>query len=139
LSWNVLLCSLFDAVIVLTCALLRYWKLAWNPTFSINLRLRYHFIFIALLAYSGSSFYCSNLASYSTSSSFGLVSGRCSAHIVRAIGEKKYFVRFDNGVEKVCSSNILELEHIAVPLPLDISVPIPEHFREEIMLEDIIA
>jgi hypothetical protein len=60
-------------------------------------------------------------------------------YVIRAVGEKKNLVRFDNGEEKECSSNILKVEHIAASLPPDIPIPVPENIREVAMLEDAVA
>jgi hypothetical protein len=43
-------------------------------------------------------------------------------HIIRAVGGKKYLVRFDNGEEKKCSLNILKVEHITASLSTDIPI-----------------
>jgi hypothetical protein len=52
-----------------------------------------------------------------------------------AVGEKKYLVRFDNGVERECPSNSLSMENMHESLPPDV-VPPPhltnqEHIKEE--------
>jgi hypothetical protein len=54
-------------------------------------------------------------------------------HIVRAVGE--YLVRFDNGEERECASNILKVEHVAASLLPDIPLPTPQNAREETLME----
>ncbi len=60
-------------------------------------------------------------------------------HIIRAVGENKCLVRFDNGEEKECSSNNLKVQHIAASLPPNILIPVPENVREEAILDDAIG
>jgi hypothetical protein len=57
-------------------------------------------------------------------------SKRCRRHrlfgnMIRAIGERHYLVRFDDGQEKECSSNILKVETLSSSLHPDI--PLPAH------------
>ncbi len=60
-------------------------------------------------------------------------------HVIRAVGEKKYLVRFDNWEEKECSSNILKVESMAASLPPDVPLPVPQNVREEAMLDAVIG
>jgi hypothetical protein len=60
-------------------------------------------------------------------------------HIIRAVGEKKYLVRFDNGEEKECSSKVLKVENIAASLPADITISVQENVREEAILNAAIG
>jgi hypothetical protein len=48
---------------------------------------------------------------------------RLFGHIIAAVGEKRYLVRFDNGQEKECPSNILKVESSAASIPPDIPLP----------------
>ena len=48
---------------------------------------------------------------------------RLFGNVIRAIGERCYLVRFDDGQEKECSSNILKVEGLSSSLPLDILLP----------------
>jgi hypothetical protein len=45
--------------------------------------------------------------------------------IVSAVGEKKYLVQFDNGLEQECASNSLRVERMNESLPPDVLPPIP--------------
>jgi len=40
---------------------------------------------------------------------------RLYGYVISAIGEKKYLVKFDDGSEKECSSNILRVERSHIP------------------------
>jgi hypothetical protein len=48
---------------------------------------------------------------------------RWFGHILSAVGTGKYLVRFDNGQEKECSSQVLRKEARAAALPPDVPVP----------------
>jgi hypothetical protein len=61
---------------------------------------------------------------------------RLFGHVVRAVGGKKYLVRFDNGEEKECPSNILKVESIVTSLPPDVQIPIAQNVREEELEEE---
>jgi hypothetical protein len=50
---------------------------------------------------------------------------RLYGHIVSAVGEKKYLVRFDDGSEKECSSALLRVEKNHASLPPDVNLPLP--------------
>ncbi len=54
-----------------------------------------------------------------------------SGHIVTAVGEKRYLVRFDDGQEKECSSNSLKVERMHEALPPDVVPPPPSKFPEQ--------
>jgi hypothetical protein len=49
---------------------------------------------------------------------------RLFGHIISAVGERKYLVRFDDGTEKECPSAVLREERVAASLPPDVQVPI---------------
>jgi hypothetical protein len=55
---------------------------------------------------------------------------------VSAVREKKYLVRFDNGVEMECSSNSLRVEKIHEALPPNVLPPPPTTTHEEIEAEE---
>jgi hypothetical protein len=59
---------------------------------------------------------------------------RLFGRVIRAVGEKKYLVRFDNGEEKECPSNILKVESIVTSLPPDEQIPIAQNVREEAII-----
>jgi hypothetical protein len=59
---------------------------------------------------------------------------RLFGHVIRAVGGKKYLVRFDNGEEKECPSNILKVESIVTSLPPDVQIPIAQNVREEAII-----
>jgi hypothetical protein len=48
---------------------------------------------------------------------------RLFGHIISAVGERKYLVRFDDGSEKECSSALLKVEKIHANVPPDIQMP----------------
>lgn len=48
---------------------------------------------------------------------------RLFGHIIRATGERRYLVRFDNGKEKELPSNVLKVESAAASIPPDIPLP----------------
>jgi hypothetical protein len=60
-------------------------------------------------------------------------------HVVRAVSEKSYLVRFDNVKEKELPSAVLNVESITASIPLDILVPVAETIREEALLENELA
>jgi hypothetical protein len=55
--------------------------------------------------------------------------------IVCAVGEKKYLVRFDNGVEKECASNTLRVESMNKALPPDMPLANPVTREEQRQVE----
>jgi hypothetical protein len=55
--------------------------------------------------------------------------------VIRAVSEKKYLVRSDNGLEMECSSNSLKVEKINESLPPDIIPLQPTTAREEMEVE----
>jgi hypothetical protein len=64
---------------------------------------------------------------------------RWFGHIITAVGEKKYLVRFDNGEERELPSAVLKVEHAAASIPPDIPIPTAENIREEALLENAVA
>ena len=48
---------------------------------------------------------------------------RLFGHIIQAVGERRYLVRFNNGEEKECASNILKVESALTSLPPDMPMP----------------
>jgi hypothetical protein len=56
-------------------------------------------------------------------------------HIIRATGERRYLVRFDNGEEKELPSNVLKVESAAASIPPDIPLPAQENVRGIAMVE----
>ena len=67
---------------------------------------------------------------------------RLFGHIISAVGEKKYLVRFDDGSEKECSSALLRVEKIHASLPPDVNLPMPagnEHRVEVAEVEEEVA
>jgi len=61
---------------------------------------------------------------------------RLYGQIVCAVGEKKYLVRFDNGVEKECSSNTLRVENMNEALPPDMPLANPVTREEQRQVEE---
>lgn len=55
---------------------------------------------------------------------------RLFGHIVSAVGERKYLVRFDDGTEKECPSAVLRVEKVVANLPPDVQVPVPSNTVE---------
>jgi hypothetical protein len=51
------------------------------------------------------------------------------------VGEQRYLVHFDNGVERELPSSVLKMEQMVVSLPPDIVIPIAQNAHEEAMLE----
>jgi hypothetical protein len=64
---------------------------------------------------------------------------RLFGHVVRAVGEKRYLIRFDNGEEKELPSAVLKVESIAASIPPDIPLPVAQNVREEALLENATA
>lgn len=60
---------------------------------------------------------------------------RWFGHIIRAVGERKYLVRFDNGEERELPSAVLKVEHIVASIPPDTLIPTPQNAHEEAMME----
>ncbi len=48
---------------------------------------------------------------------------RWFGHVVRAVGEKRYLVRFDNGEEKELASSVLKVESMVASIPPDVLPP----------------
>ena len=61
---------------------------------------------------------------------------RLFGHVLRAMGEKCYLVRFDDGQEKECSSNILKVESSSASLPPDMPLPVREVTRDMSAVEE---
>ena len=55
---------------------------------------------------------------------------RIYGHIISAVGEQKYLVRFDDGTEKECPSAVLRVEKVVANLPPDVQVSIPSNVVE---------
>jgi hypothetical protein len=55
---------------------------------------------------------------------------RLFGHIISAVGEWKYLVRFDDGTEKECPSAVLRVEKVVANLPPDVQVPVPSNTVE---------
>ena len=64
---------------------------------------------------------------------------RWFGHIITAVGEKKYLVRFDNGEERELPSAVLKVEQDTESIPPDIPIPTAANIREEALLENAIA
>jgi hypothetical protein len=66
---------------------------------------------------------------------------RLFGHIISAVGEKKYLVRFDNGNEKECSSALiralLRVEKSHASLPPDVPVHVPENIQHRVDVADV--
>jgi hypothetical protein len=62
---------------------------------------------------------------------------RLYGHIISAIGEWKYLVRFDNGSEKECSSALLRVEKMHMNVPPDIQLPIDSNLEHRFVLEEL--
>jgi hypothetical protein len=52
-------------------------------------------------------------------------------HVVKAVGDKRYEVLFDNGLVKECSSYILSVTALMSSVPPDMPIPNPQNEREE--------
>jgi hypothetical protein len=61
---------------------------------------------------------------------------RLFGHIIQAVGERRYLVRFDNGEEKECPSNILKVESAFASLPPDMPIPPPDNVRVRQAVEE---
>jgi hypothetical protein len=55
---------------------------------------------------------------------------RLFGHILSAVGERKYLVRFDDGTEKECPSAVQRVKKVVANLPPDIPVPTPSNTVE---------
>jgi len=55
---------------------------------------------------------------------------RLFGHIISAVGDWKYLVRFDDGTEKECPSAVLRVEKVVANLPPDIQIPVPSNTVE---------
>jgi hypothetical protein len=62
---------------------------------------------------------------------------RIFGHIISAVGERKYLVRFDDGTEKECPSAVLRVEKVAASLPPDVQLPVPATHVEAVEAEDV--
>jgi hypothetical protein len=63
---------------------------------------------------------------------------RWFGHVLRAVGEKKYLICFDNGEEKELPSAVLKVEHMITSLPLVVPLPNPVNAQEEAILENAV-
>ena len=64
---------------------------------------------------------------------------RWFGHVLRAVGEKKYLIRFDNGEEKELPSAVLKVEqHMIASLPSDVPLPNSVNAQEEAILENAV-
>jgi len=61
---------------------------------------------------------------------------RLYGQVLFAVGEKKYLVWFDNGLEQECSANSLRVERINEAIPPDIIPLQPLTAREQIEVEE---
>ncbi len=55
---------------------------------------------------------------------------RWFGHVLQAVGERRYLVRFDNGQEKELPSNVLKVESAAASIPPDMPLPDRQHIRD---------
>jgi hypothetical protein len=62
---------------------------------------------------------------------------RLCRHIISAIGEKKYLVRFDDGSEKECSSALLRVAKSHASLPPDVLVHMPESIQHRVDIAEV--
>jgi len=62
---------------------------------------------------------------------------RLFGHIISAVGERKYLVRFDDGSEKECSSALLKVEKIHANVPPDIQMPTSSTLEHRLVLEEM--
>jgi hypothetical protein len=62
---------------------------------------------------------------------------RLYGHIISAIGEWKYLVRFDNVNEKECSSALLRVEKMHMNVPPDIQLPVDSNLEHRFVLEEL--
>jgi len=49
---------------------------------------------------------------------------RWFGHVIQAVGERRYMVRFDNGQEKELPSNVLKVESALASIPPDVPIPV---------------
>jgi len=63
---------------------------------------------------------------------------RLFGHIISAVGERKYLVRFDDGTEKECPSAVLRVEKVAASIPPDMHLPIASTVMEVMEAEDVL-
>jgi hypothetical protein len=64
---------------------------------------------------------------------------RWFGHVITAVGEKKYLVRFDNGEERELPSAVLKVEQATASIPPDILIPTAENVRDKATMENVIA
>jgi len=62
---------------------------------------------------------------------------RLFGHIISAVCEKKYLVRFDNGSEQECSSALLRVEKSHASLPPDVPVHVLENIQHRVDVADV--
>jgi hypothetical protein len=58
-------------------------------------------------------------------------------HVISAIGEWKYFIRFDDGSEKECSSALLRVEKMHMNVPPNIQMPTDSNLKHRVVLEEL--
>ena len=63
---------------------------------------------------------------------------RLYGHIISAVGERKYLVRFDDGSERECSSALLRVEKMHTNVPPDIQLPTSSHLEHRVVLEELV-
>ena len=61
---------------------------------------------------------------------------RLFGHIIRAVGERRYLVRFDNGEERECASNVLKVESSLASIPPDMPLPVREPIRGVVAIHE---
>ena len=61
---------------------------------------------------------------------------RLFGHIVKAVGERRYLVHFDDGQERECPSNVLKVESASTSIPPDMPLPIREVIQNVSVVED---
>jgi hypothetical protein len=61
---------------------------------------------------------------------------RWSGHVIHAVGERRYLIRFDNGQEKELPSNVLKVESAAASIPPDMPLPDQENIRRVSVVQD---
>jgi hypothetical protein len=62
---------------------------------------------------------------------------RLYGHIISAVGEQKYMVRFDDGSEKECSSVLLRVEKMHTNVPPDIQMPTETNLEHGVVLQEL--
>ncbi len=63
---------------------------------------------------------------------------RILGHIISAIGEQKYLVCFDDGMEKECTSvSVFRVEKVAASLPPDVQLPFSATHVEAMEAKDV--